>query len=204
MDVRQIATDGLERYYKYIVDNPDPHLDHDYLKPLSIVMDVGGYHGDWTAAILRKYGSFVSIFEPIKENIEILNKRFQNDFRVNICPVALEDRDTTQDIFVDGDRSSLFVGQGFREAIVVQDIGTYPISGAHLISLNCEGSEYKILLRMIQAGIISRFKNIQVQFHHDVIPNAFEMRDKIRLELSKTHVEQYCFPFVWESWKRKY
>jgi hypothetical protein len=73
-----------------------------------------------------------------------------------------------------------------------------------MISMNCEGSEYKILPRMIQTNIVTSFKNIQVQFHYENILNALEMRDRIRTKLSKTHVEQYCFPFVWESWRRKY
>jgi FkbM family methyltransferase len=201
------ARQGMTEYLQYLEDHSDPHFEHPYLKPTSLVVDVGGYRGDWTAKILHKYGPFVTVFEPISENVEVLKLRFQNDYRVNVCPVALEDRHMLQEIWVDVDRSSFFVEEGSaaqkRETVLVEDIGTYPLGGADLISLNCEGSEYRILPRMIQANIVKLFKNIQVQFHYN-IAGAMELRDRIRQELFKTHIEQYCFPFVWESWKRKY
>jgi FkbM family methyltransferase len=199
----QLAQDGMESYRHYLVDHDDPHLTHPYLKPTSLVVDVGGYQGEWTAVILRKYGPFVTIFEPIAKNVEVLKLRFQNDYRVNICPVALEDRHVLQDIYLDQDGSSFFKEAQQKETVLVEDIGTYPLGGADLISLNCEGSEYRILPRMIQANIVKLFKNIQVQFHYN-IAGAMELRDRIRTELSKTHEEQYCFPFVWESWRRKW
>lgn len=206
MDVQQIASDGIEAYRKYIFDHDDPHVTHSYLIPTSLAVDVGGYRGDWTATILRKYSPFVNVFEPIKENIEILRLRFQNDYRVNICPVALEGYSGQREIFIYDDRSSFteFSNAARRESVLIQDIGTYPMGGADLISLNCEGSEYSILPRLFQTKLVTLFKNIQIQFHYENIPSALEQREKIRLELSKTHVEQYCFPFVWESWKRKY
>jgi FkbM family methyltransferase len=207
MDVRQIAADGMIQYRRYLVDHTDPHVTHPYLIPTSLVIDVGGYCGDWTATILRKYSPFVTVFEPVKENVEILKLRFQNDFRVNICPVALDDHPGQGTIFVYEDRSNFFVEgapQFKTESVLIQDIGTYPTGGADLISLNCEGSEYRIIPRIIQTKQAGLFKNIQVQFHYENIQNALEMREKIRTELSKTHKEEYCFPFVWESWKRKY
>jgi FkbM family methyltransferase len=204
MEVKQLAEHGMTLYLKYVWDNDkDPALDHPCLKPTSLVVDVGGYRGDWTAKILRKYGPFVTVFEPIAENVEVLKLRFQNDYRVNICPVALEDRHMLQDIYIDQDGSSFFKETKKKETVLVEDVGTYPLGGADLISLNCEGSEYRILPRMIQADIVKLFKNIQIQFHYN-IAGAMELRDRIRQELSKTHEEQYCFPFVWESWKRKY
>lgn len=207
MQVEQIAIEGMEAYRNYIFDKPDPHFEHPYLKPTSLVVDVGGYRGDWTAKILHKYGPFVAVFEPVPENVDILKLRFQNDYRVNICPVALGDHNERKDIFVDEDKSSFFVEGAARlrrESIMVEDIGTYPLGGADLISLNCEGSEYQILSRLIQTKQIQNFKNVQVQFHYQYIAGALEMREKIRQELSKLFQETYCFPFVWESWRRKY
>jgi hypothetical protein len=127
----QIAQDGMELYRRYLVDHDDPHSTHPYLKPTSLVVDIGGYCGDWTATILRKYGPFVNVFEPIKENVEILRLRFQNDYRVNICPVALDDHPGQREIFVYDDRSSFIEGTltQRRETVLINDIGTYPLGG---------------------------------------------------------------------------
>lgn len=203
--LRQVAAEGMLEYQKYLSDHSDPHFEHPYLKPTSLVVDVGGFRGDWTAKILHKYGPFVNIFEPITQNLDILKLRFQNDYRVNICPVALGDHDERKEIFVDEDKSSFFVNSSSlrKESILVQDVGKY-ISGADLISLNCEGSEYQILPRLIQTNLIRNFKNVQIQFHYEYIAPALELREEIRQALAKTHEQVYCFPFVWESWRRKY
>ncbi len=202
---KRLFEQGIADYRQYVADNPDPHLEHPYLTPLSRVVDVGGYKGDWTAKILDKYGPFVDVFEPVKEFVEHLRTRFQGDYRVSIHPVALEDKHELRDIYLDEDSSSFFpnVKRTRKASIIVDDISMYPLGGADLISLNVEGSEYIILPRMIETGMVGFFKNIQIQFHYN-IPGALDRREEIRQELFKTHVEQYCFPFVWESWRRKY
>jgi FkbM family methyltransferase len=205
MDAKKLFEVGMTQYRQYLADNPDPHLEHDYLLPLSRVVDVGGYKGDWTAKILDKYGPFVDVFEPVKEFVKHLRTRFQGDYRVSIHPVALEDKHELRQIFLDEDSSSFFpdVKRQRKADIIVDDIATYPLGGADLISINAEGSEYKILPRLIETKMIDLFKNVQVQFHWTV-PGANDLRNEIREKLSKTHIQQYCFPFVWESWRRKY
>lgn len=180
----------------------DPIYDHPYLTPTSLVVDVGGYKGDWTAGILSRYSPYVDIFEPVKSFVEHLRRRFAGDNRVSIHPVALEDKHESREITVDEDRSSFFT-EGKKETIIVEDIGTYPLGGADLISINAEGSEYRILPRLIETGMVKIYKNIQVQFHY-TIPGAYELRERIRNGLNKTHQPVYNFPFVWESWRRKY
>ena len=75
------------------------------------------------------------------------------------------------------------------------------IKKVDLIKINIEGGEYALIKRLIDKGLINRFSNIQVQFH-DFIPNAKELRNKLRTQLEKTHKLTYDFPFVWENWQR--
>ncbi len=69
------------------------------------------------------------------------------------------------------------------------------------IAMQSEGGEYVLLNHMLNSGIIDMFRNIQVQFH-DNYPECESLRDDIRARLKETHVESYCYPFVWESWSR--
>jgi hypothetical protein len=71
-----------------------------------------------------------------------------------------------------------------------------------LMSVNIEGGEYSLLPRLITTGLISRVKNLQVQFHA-IGPDPETQHDCIQLFLSKTHEKMYDYPFVWESWARK-
>lgn len=71
-----------------------------------------------------------------------------------------------------------------------------------LIKLNIEGGEYAVLKKLIDSGLICKFKHIQVQFHLNV-PNARKKYKELVKQLRHTHTRQWCYPFVWESWQRK-
>lgn len=74
------------------------------------------------------------------------------------------------------------------------------IERSPLLIMNCEGGEYEILPRLSQLGIAARFTNIAVQFHQ-VGADFASRRDACRGALAATHAEQFCYPFVWESWQ---
>ena len=70
-----------------------------------------------------------------------------------------------------------------------------------LIKINIEGGEYDLLDEIIANNWLSKFKNIQVQYHDFVIDNPRERMEKIQKELAKTHQLTYQYDFVWENWK---
>ena len=72
-----------------------------------------------------------------------------------------------------------------------------------LMKINIEGGEYDLLDHLITSNLVSRIKNIQVQFH-DFIPDANSRMKNIQNELAKTHELTYQYKFVWENWRLKY
>jgi len=175
----------------------------------SAVIDLGAYVGDWTAKIHQRYGCRVWAYEPIPLVALKLLDRFSGVREVHVMPYGVYDSDGTANIGYAGghsDASSLFTSGDetytvmFRDVLkILDDAG---LEEADLIKINTEGSEYAILERLILSGMISKFRNIQVQFH-DFLNNADERREHIRNRLSMTHKETYCIPFVWESWSAK-
>ena len=71
-----------------------------------------------------------------------------------------------------------------------------------LLKINIEGSEFLILSDILSKELISKINFLQVQFH-TFFPNSKKLREQIREELRLTHEEEWNYPFVWESWKRK-
>ncbi len=63
------------------------------------------------------------------------------------------------------------------------------------MKLNIEGGEYELLERLLEAGLINIINHIQIQFH-DVGSESASRMEKIRGELSKTHVCTYRYKFV--------
>ena len=105
---------------------------------------------------------------------------------------------------VDGDTSR--VVEGGEEVGEVRDVvgmleGREGLEVA-VMKVNIEGGEYVLLERVLDAFLIERFRNVQVQFHN-FETDSVERRDGIRERLSRTHEESWCYPWVWESWVRK-
>jgi FkbM family methyltransferase len=173
-------------------------LDHD-----SVVIDVGGYKGNFTASILDKYNCIVDVYEPVKTFAEDIEKRFYDNKWVTVHNYALEDRDYTVPIAGMDEGSSIFFPcDKDAEKVEVRDVVKEIYGDADLLALNGEGCEYPVLERLIETGKIKDIKNILVQFHI-FVPGAENRRNKIREELNKTHKEMFCYDFCWEAWTLK-
>jgi FkbM family methyltransferase len=173
------------------------------LDPSSIVFDLGGYKGEWSEEIYKKYKPTIYIFEPIKDFYVLINQKFLSNSKVKVFNYGLSNSNEKKFISLKDDASSTFL-EGNKIEIELKDIGdtikNLKLSCIDLIKINIEGGEYEVLPRLIETGQISIFKNIQVQFH-DFIPHAVEMRNNIRKELNKTHHLTYDYPFVFENWE---
>ena len=70
-----------------------------------------------------------------------------------------------------------------------------------LMKVNIEGGEYELLEHLIAKGLVPRIRNIQVQFHEDVIPRAARRMERIQSSLAKTHHLTWQERFIWENWE---
>jgi FkbM family methyltransferase len=172
----------------------------------SIVFDAGGHLGYWSEKIEKKYNPTILIFEPIPGHILSLKERFQYNPKVRIYPWGLADKNTSALISVDGNSSSFYKKSQHMMSVELKDIKEFMeengFNAVDLIEINIEGGEYVLLQRMIETGIVEKFKNIVIQFH-DFYPNAFILRRSLQKSLSRTHCLIWNYPFIWESWKRK-
>jgi hypothetical protein len=62
---------------------------HPYLSPTSIVFEVGGNQGKFTAAILRSYNPIMYTFEPIKYLYEKLNATWYHNRKFHVFHYGL-------------------------------------------------------------------------------------------------------------------
>lgn len=88
----------------------------------------------------------------------------------------------------------------FRD--IVKVLNEQELDEIDLIKLNIEGGEYSLLERAIETGKIKRMRNILVQFH-DFVDNAVERRQRLHDAMYETHEMVWCYPFIWESWRRR-
>ena len=194
---------------KWRKDKGDLTLRLDYpLSSDSIVFDLGGYLGDYAAAIHEKYGCRVFVYEPVKEFYDECVRRFAGVPEIRCFNYGLSNETGTVNISSERDASSLIKNSETAEfeTVKVKDIADeirdLDIHEIDLIKLNIEGAEFFVLSHLLKNGLTPRIKHIQVQFH-SFFPDARRLREDIRQEFAKTHVESWNYPFVWESWTRK-
>ena len=176
------------------------------LTPSSLVWDVGAYHGEWAGQIFAKYGCRIDCFEPIKGSFQYALCKFGRNEKMNWYNFALSDQTCTAEIHEEKNCSSFHIEGGDRETVTIRDVvHTWQIAGkptVDLCKINIEGDEYKLLRRLIDYGIIDRFKELQIQFHV-LDENSEKHYIEIEAMLCRTHRQTWRHPFVWENWKLK-
>ena len=205
---RYLKMNRLEKAYFWYMHDGGEEIRFVYdIKDEDVVMDLGGYKGDWTAS-LPNPNCRVFLFEPMQEFAGECEKRFSGRDNIQCFAVGLDASTHEAEISREEDGSSQYHSKGENETAQFVDIEEFMDShGIHdvkLIKMNIEGGEYDILEKLTADGRIRQFEHIQIQFHDIPEINAAERMRKIWRELGNTHRLEWAYrPFIHESWVRK-
>lgn len=193
-------------FAKWWADGGDDKLRFDYeLDERSLVIDLGGYRGQWASDLFSRYGCKIEVFEPVSEFADSIRKRFAKNGNIRVYQYGLGGASRTETISLSADGSSLFGESPERAEIRIVDVADWfaeeRIASVTLLKINIEGGEYELLERLIETGLIKNIENIQVQFH-EVQSNSAARMKLIQQRLAETHTPTYQYRFVWENWKR--
>ena len=197
-----------EMVSKWFADNGDYTHNINYdLNENSTIMDLGGYTGVWAQQMIDKYNPNVYILEPVPVFYEGMVSKFSNNNKVRLMNVGISTEDKDGFIFMSGDGTSSNLKNGQSISVKFNSIETvlekWGLNKIDLIQINIEGDEYPVLEHMLKTGSITRFKNVQIQFHLG-IENDVERRNKICEGLIKIGFKNnFDYPFVWESWTKE-
>ena len=75
----------------------------------SVVLDLGGFHGEWANKIWHKYNCFIYVFEPIPNLYEYINERFKDNEKIKVFNFGISDVDKTIGITLNNDGSSFYL-----------------------------------------------------------------------------------------------
>lgn len=165
--------------------------------PGDLVIDVGGHIGAFAIECAIR-GANVNVYEPDKDNFEILVKNIkENNFenKISAFNVAVSNKAGTSKLYIDsqnaGSHSLLkkCVDHESGQAVEVKTAAIKDVlqSGCKLLKLDCEGAEYKIL----NGTDLSKVQKIVAELH---------IREKNE-ELVK-YLELQGFDVVWHFGKR--
>ncbi len=190
---------------KWRLSNGDKKLRQVFpLDSSSLVVDVGGYEGQWTSDIFSRYRCKILVFEPVKEFAEEIKDRFKTNDQIVVYSFGLAGKTQECNLSIAGDASSTNTkGSDVVKAELVdvcEFIQRSQIKKIDLIKINIEGGEYELLERLIGENLLPIFRRILVQFH-SIDSGSEERMKNIQLGLGRTHKLKWQFKFVWELWE---
>lgn len=187
-------------------DKGDTTLRLDYpLNHNSFVVDLGGYKGDFAFEINKRYGCHVEVYEPVKTFCAQCVQRFVGNPKVVCHNYGLSDAPGQVYISNEDNGSSIVRRKTPTDELIVvksfrEEFERLGISTIDLLKMNVEGSEFLLLPHIFETDLIRRIKYLQIQFH-TFFPDAVKLRESIRSRLAMTHVEEWNYPFAYESWR---
>lgn len=181
-------------------------VNFDHLGPDSVVLDLGGYQGDWTHEIHSRYQSKVYVFEPIVQFADKISQRFAGVDAVKVFPFGLGNNAETLELALSADGSGAFISGSHVEKVEIRETQSFlkemGIDEIDLLKINIEGAEFDLLNHMVDTGVFNKVKRLQVQFH-DFVPDAVRRHEALVKKLAATHVRTWNYEFVWEEWLRR-
>lgn len=194
-----------KEFARWCADGGDEKARFEYdLNENSLVIDLGGYKGQWASDIYARYNSKMLVIEPSPSFARDIRGRFEKNPKIRVFEIALGAAKRQEVLSLSADGSSVYRNAAQKEVIQVEDVAEFfdahGICDVDLMKVNIEGGEYELLPRLIDTGLVRRIKNLQIQFH-DLGVDSAERMQKIQSGLSRTHAPTYQYRFVWENWR---
>jgi FkbM family methyltransferase len=201
------TSEGEKAVQRWSADGGDYAMRFSYdLNRDSLVLDLGGYQGQWTSDLFSRFCCKIEVFEPVAAFAQHIRERFRYNDSVRVHQYGLGGSTRTEVMGLSADSSSLFRELPQTEAVQIIDVAEWfdreSIGCVGLMKINIEGAEYELLERLVETDLIRRIESIQVQFHEIRGDSAARM-EAIQTRLSESHVPTYQYRFVWENWRRK-
>jgi len=182
--------------------------EHD-LNTKSVVVEAGGYTGNWCLKINGMYNCKILTYEPVNEYFSILNSRTSKFDKIKTYNYGLGKKNKKVGVQVRGvQTTTLKQSEDHDEIIEIKDI--YSLEELNninidLFHINIEGGEYELIRRIIEINMIIYINSLQVQFHewYPSLKESRVLRNQIHDDLTKTHQLDYSYDFVWEKWSKK-
>ena len=154
---------------KYLIKNLDNQ---------SIVLDVGGFRGEWAFYITDTFGCTVHVFEPYRKSFRVIKRQAKKHNKIILHKKVLSDINGKIDFYIteglDGcsiyDRSKLKMQKHIIKGIKVVSttLSTFMneqgIETVDLLKMNCEGAEISIL-KSINKNLATRIEQITFSGH---------------------------------------
>lgn len=168
----------------------------------SVVIDVGGYDGEYAQKMYDRYKPWIAIYEPNPQKAHKLFQRFKDNTKVILVFAAIGKTPGKRRLYLREDGSSFW--KEWAKTTNSVDVRVMCLSDIvrdeqiAVLKLNCEGAEYEILEDLAENNQLENINEILVQFHQ--IPGYKERYRWAQETLAKTHEKVH--DYKWELWRK--
>lgn len=170
-----------------------------------VVLDCGGYEGNWAAGIFEKYHCTVHVLEPVKRFYDQIARRFADTAKVYVHNVGIGAETRMAKFSIKGDMTGEFADNPETEEVQLKSVEDVfeelALKEVACMKLNLEGGEFAVVERLLDTGLINNVAALQVQWH-DVAPNAAERYEALQRRLARTRRLTFDHGWIWQSWQR--
>ena len=167
-----------------------------------LVIDAGGFEGDFTAEVAWRFGCRSLVLEPVPGFAAALRSRFNGNSRVRVVEAALGATEGELQLTLQANGTSAFT-RGPGPTVRAKQVDAAALIKAErpigLLKLNIEGGEFDVLERLAAAGLLASIRSVLIQFHQ-LVPECEARRERVRATLAATHREVFNYSWVWERW----
>ena len=168
-----------------------------------IIFDCGGYKGDWTNVMYKKYINLnptIYTFEIVQKYVDYMSNRFSSNTSIKVFNFGLGKDNHTIEFMLSDIATSTYLQSNTSNFEIgnIVDVKKFlndnNINKIDLLKMNIEGGEYELLEELIDSSYIIKF--------HDYGEWSIKRRNKIKSLLTKTHYLTYDFEWTFENWKK--
>ena len=194
---------------KWFKDDGDQKLRFNYeLDSSSVIFELGAFKGSDLENYYKLFKSEIYAFEPSLKYYEILRDKF-TESSINLYNFGLSDSNMKKILIESNDGSYLASKSKANEefeTVEMKKLSDFIIDEnikfIDLLNMNIEGSEYEVLIDLLNSEKISLINHLQIQYHRNRVFYRFK-RYLINKKLRKTHNLIWCYKYVWERWDLK-
>jgi FkbM family methyltransferase len=174
------------------------------LKEDSLVLDFGGYMGDFSANLLRVNPRLqCKVYEPVIEFAYSCQQRFKDNSNVEVIASGMSSNGRSLKLFVDGPRTKNDSSIHLESFTTVSINTVFDVLGqVELVKMNKEGMEYECLSELESNGNLKKIKYLLVQFHNFISHLEEDYRDIIKI-MEKNHTSVFKYKWLWELHRLK-
>lgn len=202
--LKLLLKEGLTEESKWFIFNHEKLKYRMNLKEDGLLLDFGGYMGDFSAKLLKMNSKLrCKVYELVNQFANFCQYRFKDNGNVEVIVSGVSSDGRDLKMYVDGPRtkndSSTYL-ESFKSVSInsVLDV----LEEVELMKMNIEGMEYECLRALESGENLKKVKYLLVQFHNFNSTSDKDYRSVIKI-VEKNHTSVFKYRWLWELYIAK-